>query len=412
MASMQEEHQKDLSAAFPSHHERKLSLLFFLSLGLVASTTVGFGSILVNILLLPAKLASLQTSPMMMTYSLIIAAGALAAVVSNPLTGALIDHASPRRKFFLAVGTGVFACAFLLLAQARTLIEVAFGVILAQAASTGMLYAALATMLLQVPLRQRAMASAIIGVSPLMGAVVGQFLATQVLHGNMGAATYLFLGITLMVLLPFALFSESFLSASASSAPRARRLPLWQSLGHTLRNRNFSWTWVTRFLVCLSYTTTVNYSSFYLGTTQQQLFFGVSVGMLVIAAFVTGKLSDHFQHRKMFVIGAGLAFGAGLVLLGWERSESSLLLASALFGIGYGAYQASDLALASQVLPRLDDGGRDLGFINAALFLPMMFAPVLALAVLALFHSYAALWILLAVGAWLASACICNVKTA
>ena len=54
----------------------------------------------------------------------------------------------------------------------------------------------------------------------------------------------------------------------------------------------------------------------------------------------------------------------------------------ALFGVGYGAYQAVDWALAVDVLPPGEDAAKDMGLWHVALVLPQVLAPALSGAIL------------------------------
>ncbi len=384
---MVQQHLSEAQSTFlETSQQERVPLLFFILFGF-ACMLVGFGSIITNITFLPVKLATFHSNSVFL-YSIILALGALVAVVGNPLTGAFLDRSMmQKRQLCLAVTTVLLSYSFVLITNATSIIVLVIGIILAQLASAGILYSTLATMLLQVPLQQRAMASAFFGVFPLIGGVVGQLLYNQVFHTAMVTTGYVFSGITLVILVPFLLYSESFLSMKTSAVQMVARIQAPMAMLRAFSSNDFSWTWIARCLIFLAYTTVINYSTLFLGA-QQQLFFAVSVVGIVIMAFVTGKLSDYFQRRKLFVIGASLLFGIGLGLLGFGWSVVGLVFASALFGLGYGAYQSSDLALATQVLPSQEEGGRDLGLMNAAVFLPMIVAPVIATIILTLFHSY------------------------
>ncbi len=53
-----------------------------------------------------------------------------------------------------------------------------------------------------------------------------------------------------------------------------------------------------------------------------------------------------------------------------------MLVAGALFGIGYGAYTSVDWALVADVLPSHRDFARDMGVWNISLSLPQVIAPI------------------------------------
>ncbi|MGA2821549.1 MAG: PucC family protein [Anaerolineales bacterium] len=49
-----------------------------------------------------------------------------------------------------------------------------------------------------------------------------------------------------------------------------------------------------------------------------------------------------------------------------------------VFGLGYGAYESVDWALASDVLPSMDDYAKDMGVWHVAMVLPQVIATPLA----------------------------------
>ena len=64
---------------------------------------------------------------------------------------------------------------------------------------------------------------------------------------------------------------------------------------------------------------------------------------------------------------------------------------SVLAGLGFGAFQAVDTALVSQVLPSEHAHGKDLGVVNIAATLPQTLAPAVARSIVLLF-GFAALF--------------------
>jgi MFS family permease len=84
------------------------------------------------------------------------------------------------------------------------------------------------------------------------------------------------------------------------------------------------------------------------------------------------------------------------VLMSAAGSITTVFIASALLGLGIGAFLAIDLALCVRVLPSAENAGRDLAIINIANSLPQSLIPFAAPALLAL-GGYRALFLTLAV---------------
>jgi MFS family permease len=70
----------------------------------------------------------------------------------------------------------------------------------------------------------------------------------------------------------------------------------------------------------------------------------------------------------------------GLVALVFILFHSFTLavLMGIVFGLGYGAYQSVDWALASDVLPSMDDYAKDMGVWHVAMTLPQVIATPIA----------------------------------
>ena len=63
--------------------------------------------------------------------------------------------------------------------------------------------------------------------------------------------------------------------------------------------------------------------------------------------------------------------------VGLKPSLAAILWIGALFGVGYGAYQAVDWALAIDVLPQGNSAAKDMGIWHVSLVLPQVIAPAL-----------------------------------
>ena len=85
--------------------------------------------------------------------------------------------------------------------------------------------------------------------------------------------------------------------------------------------------------------------------------------------------------------------------------------AAVVLGIGFGAYQAVDFAMITQVLPAARDRGKDLGVINIANAMPQVLAPAFAAGVLAVGLGYRGLYILAAGVSVLGSVLVVRIRS-
>ncbi|HEY7273873.1 MAG TPA: MFS transporter, partial [Actinoplanes sp.] len=87
------------------------------------------------------------------------------------------------------------------------------------------------------------------------------------------------------------------------------------------------------------------------------------------------------------------------------------LVGMAIGGLGFGVYQAVDLALVVDVLPDTDSVAKDLGVMNIAGALPFSVAPAVAAAILAVSHdNYSVLYAVAGVSAILGAGAILPVR--
>ena len=120
---------------------------------------------------------------------------------------------------------------------------------------------------------------------------------------------------------------------------------------------------------------------------------------LTAAALIGGWLSDRVGRRKIFVVVATILTGIGLSVFALAPQPEVLVIAAVLFGAGFGAYLAVDLALVTDVLPnRETEAAKNMGVFNIANALPPSLVPALAPLVLAIgadgSANYAALFVL------------------
>ena len=326
--------------------------------------------------------------------SVVLFAGAIVALVGNPIFGALSDRTRSRfgrRRPYLVGGALCGFAALALIGVASSLSLVLVGWCLAQLAYNAVLAAMVAIVPDQIPASRRGTVVGILGVCMPVGQIVGTFLVQQ-LAGNLTLALLVpgAIGLAGVLALAFVLPDGpppvSATAFSGISTPSSR--------SSLLAHRDFSWAWLSRVLFVTGTVFLQAYQPFLLidalGFDPEQvprLIFRstlVQAAMMVVFSLIAGRLSDRTGRRKSIAMAGSALQGLGLWLIAVAHSYPAFLFGVALTGMGHGIYEGVNLALVTEVLPDRDrHAAKDLGLLNITNTLPQVIAPLAAPAILA-----------------------------
>ncbi|MEU8255051.1 MFS transporter [Micromonospora inaquosa] len=376
--------------------------------------------------LLPQQIEQIAPGDKENMLAVVTGLGALAAVLANPLAGALSDRTClriagrelGRRHVWTAGGAVLGAAALVLLAQQRTILGVALGWVAAQVCFNAMLASLTAAVPDRVPVTQRGGVSGWVGIPQALGLVLGAVLVTAVVTGN--AAGYLAIAVAILLLsLPFTLLTpDEPLPRTHRPVLRTRALlaSMWIS---PRRHPDFAWAWITRFLVQLGNALGTLYLLYFLTDGVRHpdpeggllvLILLYTLGMM-LTAVVAGRLSDRSGRRKIYVIVSGLIMAVAALLLAVAPVWPMAIVAALLLGAGYGVYLSVDAALITQVLPRATDRAKDLGVINIANSAPQVLGPALSAPLVVYLGGYPTLYAVTAVVTLLGSALVVKIRS-
>jgi MFS family permease len=362
--------------------------------------------------LLPRQVEAIDAANKETMLGLVTGLGAAAAVISNPLAGALSDRTvlglgrrRLGRRHVWTVGGAVFGAASLvLLSRQHTVGGVVLGWILAQTGFNAMLASLTAAVPDRVPVAQRGAVSGWIGIPQVIGVVAGVALVTTLVTDL--AAGYLAVALLVVLLaLPFAATTpDDPLPAEhrAPLRPLAIAAQMWVS---PRRHPDFAWAWITRFLVQLGNALGTLYLLYFLKDkvryadpeTGLLVLILVYTAALIATTVIAGRRSDRTGRRRGFVIWSGLVMAAAALLLAAWPTWPVAVTAAVILGAGYGVYVAVDAALITQVLPAATERAKDLGVINIANSAPQVLGPALAGPIVAYGGGYPSLYVLTAV---------------
>lgn len=345
-------------------------------------------------ILLPSQAQAIAgNSGKVTALAVVTTVGAIAAMISQPLVGALSDRTTSRfgrRHPWILSGAVVAAISLAFLSGQDTIAGMAVGWALAQAGLNALQSALNAGVPDNVPVRQRGFASGWISLQQTVGVVVGVVLVTLLVTGNSG---YLLVALVVLAFVaPFLIFTRSVRLAREDRPPFA-----WGEFARAFwlsprRYPDFAWAWVTRFLVMLGDAMAITYLLYFLQdkvhfhqlypkyTAQEGLLLLTVVYTLGVlgSAVLCGRISDANGRRKPLVTISGLVMAVpALVLAVWPTWWVTVICAL-LLGLGFGAYLAVDLALVTQVLPSSMGHAKDLGIIAIASSGSQVLAPAIA----------------------------------
>jgi MFS family permease len=399
--------------------------------GLVAFYALGYVGAYVALITpvattLALKVAELDPVGKGASLGLISAVGAFFALVTNPLAGAVSDRTTSRfgrRRPFIAMGTAGGVIGLGVVGFAPSILVALVGWAIAQIGFNLVLAALQALLPDQIPQAQRAKVSAILGISQQVAPLVGIGIATGVMATGAGMGPVFvvpgLVGAALLALLVVKLPDPQLSEASRFS---------WREFLRGFRPTpgkaaDFGFTWVGRFFVILGFAIYTTYQVYFIidrigidpeNVTVVQLIAVLIFSIVLTAsAVISGRLSDRWQRRKVFVYIAVAVVGVGLIMLAFTSALPMFFVAAAVMGIGIGAFFAVDLALVTDVLPDQEHAAaKDLGIFNIANTLPQSVAPAIAPFLLAVGggENYTLLFVAAAVLALIGAAFIVPIK--
>ena len=392
-----------------------MSLLFFANIGLWLGI---YAPIQV---LLPKQAELLDAANKELTFGLVTGIGAIVSLVANPMIGLLSDRTCSRfgrRHPWTVAGAALGAVGLVVLASAGNIASMVLGWCLVSAGLNGMLATLTAAIPDRVPVKQRAQIGGLVGISQMLGTVLGAVLVTVVVSslpgGYLVCAAVVVVGAVAFVLCT----PDAALPAAFRPAGKVREIlaNLWIS---PRAHPDFAWAWCCHFMIMLGNALGTLFLLFFLrdavhypdpdtGLLVMMGLYGVA---LTLGALIAGHFSDGSGRRKPYVLAAVAVMAlAGLVLTFWQ-SWPAALVASPLLGVGFGAYMAVALAILTQVLPAAADRAKDLGVVNIANSLPQVVAPLASTVILAQLGGYRGLFAASAIATLVAGVLITRVRS-
>jgi Na+/melibiose symporter-like transporter len=318
--------------------------------------------------------------------------GAALSLVATPLAGALSDRSRSRfgrRRPFMVVGT-VVNLVFLLVmagfAQGSSVwlfLLCYLGVQLGNNWSGGP-YAGLIPDM--VPQAQRGAASGWLALMTALGTLAGAIAAGQMIRDDQYRPIYLAIAAVMVVFLALTLGGVRERPAPPGAGPSQRGL--WRDfVPRGPAYRDFYLVLGTRALVTMGIYSVFTFFQFFLKDVirtpnpveQTSYLIAIIIGAGVPTSLVAGALSDRHGRKPLVYLSGGLMALASVVfiLVALKPSLAFTFAVGAVFGIGYGAYQAVDWALAVDVLPKGEAAAKDMGIWHVSLVLPQVLAPAI-----------------------------------
>ncbi|MHB2018418.1 MAG: MFS transporter [Candidatus Xenobia bacterium] len=347
------------------------------------ASNLHWGSLLM--IIIPSQVAQMDPAHQATNLSLVMALGAVIAMVTPPIVGAYSDVCMSRwgrRRPFMVVGAAINVVGLIMMLKFHTLGLYTLGFLVVEIGNNiaGGAYSGIIPDL--VPFEQRGEASGYMAAMTQLGIVVGALVS-----GNSRVAVaYAVIMVTLIVFLAITLV------AVQEPPLRERRAVSFKSMWIDPREYpDFGWVWISRFMVMAGMWCVQPYLEYYMrdciGHGSPEQVTGNFLALMLLGATITGPLGGRVSDRigrKVVVYVANAILAVACLLLVLNRDLSATYAIGVIYGLGYGAYYSVDWALGCDVLPHPEEAAQELGVWNVAMVLPQALAPALAGLLLAL----------------------------
>jgi MFS family permease len=348
-------------------------------------------------IVLPALLATLSESTKVTDYALISSIGAVVAMITTVLAGALSDRTVSRwgrRSPWMVGGALVGGLGLFTAGTTSSLWIIVVGAATFQLGLSAMLVALGAVLPDRVPRAALGKAAALTGLGYLVGTALGGVVAAPLVAiPSVGLRVVPWTMLVAMV--AFVIWAPD----SDARKPRIERPRISGSLRAHLReflppaDRDYWLAFIGRFLVIFALFVVVGYQLYIatdmlgLPTVEAASLLALCGVLLAVCAGLStmlgGAWSDRVGARKPFVAGAAALIASGSVWFIISPSVAALIGFFVVSGIGYGIYLSVDQALMVEVLPGSGGEAKELGFLSLGNTAPIAVAPLIGGAVVA-----------------------------
>lgn len=368
-----------------------------------AAMLTGFSGFIV--IFLPDQIQRIDAANKVGNLAIVSAAASVGAIIVHPLIGAISDRTRSRfgrRSPWLVIGGATAAVSMIAMSLATELWSVLVVYVLLTVGLNTIGTAQSAVVPDRLPREQFGAASGALAVGAFIGMGLGVGLA-GVFANSIGIGYPVFGALVLVVCVLFTIANREEPSLRMRREPFGWRRFLASFWVSPRAFPDFWWAFGGRFLLILAYQSVQSYLLYilrdYVGLSDSEstaLSMPLTATMLVgalLTAYVTGRMSDRMDRRKVFVTISSLIMAASLVIPLVAPSVAGMFAFAGFFGLGYGSYLSVDAALMTEVLPAADAAAKDLGILTIATTLPQALTPLLVWALIALTGSYTSVFL-------------------
>jgi MFS family permease len=248
-----------------------------------------------------------------------------------------------------------------------------------------------------VPKERQGTASAYMGMGSLVGNIGGLMLCGLLISKPGGMTSIMFtIAAVLVGAMLVTLWRVPERSAAHNPAPRASALAtLVDSFRVNPREHpDFFWLILSRFAINLGFYTALQFLKYYAEDTLHDPTPGKTVMYILVIStfsgllgnFPAGILSDRTSKKRVVYVSLAITAASALVFM-MSNSIPVALGAAFMFGLGWGAFQAVDWALATNLLPDRDEA-KFMGVWHVAFTVPQVIAPAIGGPIAYLFNQH------------------------
>lgn len=353
--------------------------------------------------LLPLQVQGLGEDDKLANLAIITTIGAIAAMIAQPVGGAISDRTRSRlgrRSPWIIGGTLIGALSLVGMSLANTLVTMTIAWVCTQIAYNLAQGPLSAVMPDRIPSAIRGSFAAVVGIGTMAGSLGGQIFGASL--AQTPAAAYLLLaGLTTTIAILFVLFNPDASSRDLERTPFRFGAFLRGFWVNPVAHPDFFWVFTSRMLLYIGFFAIKGYLLYilmdYIGLGDAAIGWVpiltlLSLAGILLTTAIAGPMSDRIGRRKPFVLVAALVVAVAIVIPALFPTPGGMIAFAILAGLGFGAFQAVDTALISQVLPSEDAFAKDLGIVNIAATLPQTIAPAVAGTIVVLTGGFTALF--------------------